>query len=57
MILKLRISLLLLCTLLCLLFGQPVAGKMNGGDYAVSGGFWSRFIGWLYELFLLLIMR
>jgi hypothetical protein len=37
--------------------GQPDAGEMSGGDYAVSGGFWGRFVGWLYELFLPLIMR
>lgn len=37
--------------------GQPDAGKMSGGDYAVTGGFWGRFVGWLYELFLPLIMR
>lgn len=37
--------------------GQPDAGEMSGGDYAVSGGFWSRFVSWLYELFLPLIMR
>ena len=37
--------------------GQPDAGEMSGGDYSVSGGFWGRFVGWLYELFLPLIMR
>jgi hypothetical protein len=37
--------------------GQPDAGEMSGGDYAVSGGFWGRFVGWLYDLFLPLIMR
>ena len=37
--------------------GQPDAGEMSGGDYAVSGGFWSRFVSWVYELFLPLIMR
>lgn len=37
--------------------GQPDAGEMSGGNYAVSGGFWGRFAGWLYELFLPLIMR
>jgi hypothetical protein len=30
---------------------------MSGGDYALSGGFWGRFVGWLHELFLPLIMR
>jgi len=37
--------------------GQADAGPMSGGDYAVSGGFWGRFVGWLYNLFLPLIMR
>jgi hypothetical protein len=37
--------------------GQPDTGEMSGGDYAVLGGFWGRFVGWLYELFLPLIMR
>jgi hypothetical protein len=37
--------------------GQPDVGEMSGGDYTVSGGFWGRFIPWLYELFLPLIMR
>jgi len=39
------------------MIGQPDAGEMSGGDYAISGGFWGRFVGWLYELFLPLIMR
>ena len=37
--------------------GQPDAGEMSGGDYALTGGFWAHFLGWLYELFLPLIMR
>ena len=37
--------------------GQPDAGELSGGDYHVAGGFWGRFVGWLYELFLPLISR
>ena len=37
--------------------GQPDAGEMSGGDYVLSGGFWGRFVEWLYELFLPLITR
>jgi hypothetical protein len=37
--------------------GQPDTGGMSAGIYSLSGGFWGRFAGWLYELFLPLIMR
>jgi len=31
--------------------------EKSGRDYAVSSGFWGRFVGWLYEMFLPLILR
>ena len=37
--------------------GQVDAGEMSGGEYDLAGGFWGRFVGWLYELFLPLITR
>ena len=30
--------------------GRLLYTKIIGGDYAVSGGFWGRFVGWLVEL-------
>ena len=37
--------------------GQPDAGSMSGGDYAIGGGFWARVSQFFYDLFLPLIMR
>jgi hypothetical protein len=40
--------------------GQPDAGEMSGGDYALSGGFWGGIVGvveYFYDVYLPLILK
>lgn len=37
--------------------GQPDAGEMSDGGYAVSGGFWVSVVEYLYRVFLPLIFK
>ena len=37
--------------------GQPDAGALTGGDYAVAGGFWNGAVAGAYHIYLPLVLK